>query len=47
VIGSTGAKPVGDEVGVKRPTEPRGDGEPARVEAIEPIPSRKASSQSC
>ena len=25
-IGSVGAKPVGVEVGVKRPTEPRGDG---------------------
>jgi hypothetical protein len=45
VIGRAGAKPVGDESRVKRLLEPRGDGEPARVEAIKPIPPRKASSQ--
>ena len=47
MIGRAGAKPEGVEVWVKRQTELRGDGEPARVEATESILSRKASSQSC
>ena len=34
-------------MGVKRPAELRSDGEPIRVEAIEPILSRKASSETC
>ena len=40
---SLNMKPVGDEAGVKRPAELRGDGEPERVEVIEPMLSRKAS----
>ena len=47
MIGRAGAKPVGDESGGKRPLELRGDGEPVRAEATEPIPSRKASSETC
>ena len=47
MIGRAGAKPVGVEMGDKRPVELRGDGEPVRAEAIEPIPSRKASSETC
>ncbi len=42
-VGRAGSKPVGDEAGVKRPAELRGDGEPVRVEVIEPMLSRKAS----
>ena len=34
-------------MGVKRPVELRRDGEPARVEAIEPKLSRKASREKC
>ena len=34
-------------MGVKRPTELRSDGEPNRVEAIEPILPRKTSSETC
>ena len=34
-------------MGVKRPVELRSDGEPVRVEATEPILSRKASSELC
>ena len=34
-------------MGVKRPVELRRDGEPARVEAINPKLSRKASREKC
>jgi len=44
-VGRAGAKPVGVEVGVKRPTELRGDGEPVRVEVIKPRLPRKAPSE--
>ena len=42
-VGGAGSKPVGDEAGDKRPAELRGDGEPERVEVIEPMLPRKAS----
>ena len=36
-IGSVGAKPVGVEVGVKRPTEPRGDGGALSQKWLSPV----------
>ena len=42
-VGRAGSKPVGVEIRVKRLVELKGDGEPVRVEVIEPMLSRKAS----
>ena len=47
MVGSAGAKLLGDEARVKRLAELRSDGEPVRVEAIEPMLPRKASSETC